>query len=1384
MSCSRNNQGAINALKGYRKQFIYTLQRILCYNEIETEFRPEGEYEDLDIYGNDGGVVEIIQVKALLSKKLSLKDILESKTENSFLQRTIRAFSNNHSPTIKLVSFGEVNDDIQQLSQGNYSPALIAKLKELKLKDADIRLLQNHFKCEVVEEKRVEENIKRVIEGWGNFIDSSITIELLVYWIYSAAEKQVIVNINEFKQQVEKIGQFQIGRLNFNEQYGTIIRPLNYNIEKDDLQILKSDFYQGISASFKHILADIDVKRFDKLLAINNKFQKCKVVFIHGASGQGKSTLAYRYLAEYCNENTVFEIKLSNDILKIYKTINALESIAQGIRFPITLYIDIVPCSSEWINLIFELASKIDFKFLVTIRSEDWNATQIKLGDKFQFDELELTLEKDEAEQIYNSLNTVNPDLKYIDFEDAWRNFGEHGPLLEFVYLITQNESLSAKLKSQIFTIWNDQTNIGNQKIKLLRYIALADSFSSKVRYKELSRFLNIDNLGFLVELLQKEYLIKLTDDKAYITGLHPVRSEIIKDILFDNEVHIVSEYVLDSLNFIADNTLFNFLRFAFRQASLSPDVLLEKLKKLNPNSWQFYYWATKSFIWKGIDDYVNQNINTLNKIYNDYQKGWLIVVNFDFSGITERGSFMESSDLFSEEQRKYAKDLNSKLSPKENVYKHCKEWLQSIKQIELGAHDNDEWQAFSLFLFWLHYFEIKDIKINFNNLDFDKYLHELSLEVLSYVLYSIKCQKKIFSEFVTKVETSFLQKLSKEFSIIEIEKENNSINCHYLVDIIDEKFTTDETDFVHAKSMRIINLIRYAFPEMESFGTNGVGYKFSFLPDMPDSSYKRIPKKNLPLKQLVEINSTFINIFEYTKRLSGWQEYVDSIITKRKLYVDILNKLVYAFCMYHKQKNLQPLVQYVQDYSDNYHSKIKNEPMSSLPKSIIDEWGLIGERVIEDAYKAENYEKSLQDITQVLAQKKYEKYLTLLRDYDSSIENFLWQSADTIVRKIKILLKEDASEIQDSARVSLVGNLYKTYECIMSFQQYFEEHFKKFTDIKLLQSVEKQEIEAITTLCFVYHHFINSETFLLGNIPAAALNRFNETKNTFKRKLIDSFKILGKKTASDITLDFDENNKRCIVIANTPNALSSLELIQKVYDNIYSVLGQPDYSSIKYLLVNSLFPDFNLILLVHGKPINMKWYEFKIYNLREKEYADLSQFNLIPQDMPEYFVKKFSLQAWNKSLNDFQALDQLLESISTCNQLAFHFHQLKYFENKSIEDYNLEIFTNHVKKTGSLFQENLQKALDLYANYAELCNTEQIDFLDDSEKLDFYNLLINNHKNFYPTDELFELGEMKFTLGAEEIKNWLPRLEELTNNTSLMYYFLAGKIIGNKFNT
>ena len=76
------NLGAISALKGYRVQFLYTLYRILTYNESEFIFQPEGIFEDLDIQNKQNDVVEIVQVKNL-GERLTLSDIITTKKEKT-----------------------------------------------------------------------------------------------------------------------------------------------------------------------------------------------------------------------------------------------------------------------------------------------------------------------------------------------------------------------------------------------------------------------------------------------------------------------------------------------------------------------------------------------------------------------------------------------------------------------------------------------------------------------------------------------------------------------------------------------------------------------------------------------------------------------------------------------------------------------------------------------------------------------------------------------------------------------------------------------------------------------------------------------------------------------------------------------------------------------------------------------------------------------------------------------------------------------------------------------------------------------------------------------------------------------------------------------------
>jgi hypothetical protein len=1378
-----NNLGAISALKGYRVQFLYSLYRILTFKEAENKFHPEGKFEDLDVYNHADTVVEIIQVKDL-GKVLTLADIITTKKENTFLKRAIKSYDEGNSPLIKLVSFGEINEDVKNLSNSDYSQSFIKKLNKQGLNQKDIEVLKGNFQYEIVDKQSIENEALSNIEKWGSFVDTQITLDLLLYWIYYAAEKQLSITPSNFKTQFDKVCKFQSERISFNKTYNSLIQPLDSNIEHEDIEHLKLDFYKGISATYKHILADVDVIRVDKLRQIQENFNDSNIVFIHGASGQGKSTLAYRFLKENCSENTVFELKqLPENITTIYDVINSLEGISKGIRFPLTIYIDVEPGNKEWIHVLKELASKKNFNFLITIREEDWNS--IEVGDKFIFSEIELIFEQEEAELIYDALDDYNKDLKFINFVSSWDYFGGKGPLLEFVYLIAQNESLSAKLNSQINKIRSDSSDLGKEKVLLLRYIVLADSYGAKVKLTELNQFLQLKNeIHFLIDLLQKEYLLKISSDKSHIIGLHPVRSEIIKGLLFDDEIYKESDFALDALSFISDNTTLVFLRNAFRYSGLLPEILIERLKAFEPKSWQMYFLIFKSLLWKGIADYTKKNNSVLNQIYTDYGNGWKIVVNFDFASVIEGGSMMENSDIFTEEQRQYAKSMNQKFSDKKEVFSYCLDWLNNLKAINIIPQGKHEWDSFGLFLFWLNHFNNKSIVIDFNQFEFEENLSHQSLDTIALTLYALKVYSSQSFSYVERTEKIFLRKLSEKYNIISIEQNDKDISCHYLFDIVDEEFETEENDFVNAKSMKIIDLLRFAFPEKEYYNSNGVGHQFSFLPSNHDSSIKQIPQRNLPLKPLVEINSTYINLFEYTKRPNSWQEYVNEVIDRRLLLNDVMSKMTKAFNLYHKQKHLKPLADYVHDYTENYHQIIKGKSAPVLPQNIIDEWGEYGDGSAKKVKSNFNSSESLSEkpeLKQILASKKYSSFLGLYQDLDCSIENFLWQSAESIFRKIKISLKEDVSSMSDNARVSLVGNLFKAFEVIDKFQEEFRLHFVKFIDSVVLKKLENSEIDNISILCFLYRQFIYSDSFVAGNASKIAITRLTDTESNIKRKISNGLKVIAKGFEGNIKVEFDEKNNRCVILVYHYVSIESFQLIELLYNKLYELLEQPDYTSIKYLILNTKYPIFNIILLISGKSINSTWYEFKTYNLREKRFDQLEQFNLIPQKIPLDIIERHSIESWNIELNEFENLDKLLESASTAYQLAFHFSQLGYFEDKTVEDYNENILKKHVDKTGSMFQANLQKALDIFGTYAAQCNNAGIEFTDDVEKCDFFELFIDSHKFFYPNDMLFEKRELNLSLGTKEIEGWIPRLEKLVSNISIIYYFIAGKIIGKK---
>jgi hypothetical protein len=136
-------------------------------------------------------------------------------------------------------------------------------------------------------------------------------------------------------------GKFTAERAEHHGQWFTNIVPIEDHALTDEArQELTDEFYRGISTHYDHILADLDIVRPTKLEEVAEAFESTRVVIVHGASGQGKTTLALRYLREHFPNHWRFQVKLIENKQHALSIAAALVGHADAIDVPIAVYAD------------------------------------------------------------------------------------------------------------------------------------------------------------------------------------------------------------------------------------------------------------------------------------------------------------------------------------------------------------------------------------------------------------------------------------------------------------------------------------------------------------------------------------------------------------------------------------------------------------------------------------------------------------------------------------------------------------------------------------------------------------------------------------------------------------------------------------------------------------------------------------------------------------------------------------------------------------------------------------------------------------------------------------------------------------------------------------
>lgn len=441
---------------------------------------------------------------------------------------------------IKVISYGNIGPEIISAWSGNKSSqeVIIKKLRSIpnSFELEDINLLFNNIIWEKVNENDILQRINKQLSHSLTSSSPEYAFSLLIWWLYIASENRTKITHDELLNKIKSVGKYLNERMSYQKEWFHSLLPL-ISQENLDLDNLSQEYYQGVSTRFSHIQLGLDIYRKNQIEKIDELLIKNKTIIIHGASGQGKTSLVYRYLLEIIPEEWRLQVDYINRKEHAKSIALAIADYLAIFKATQYLYIDVSPRDSDWKILIKALLDISNIKIIVTIRSEDLARQTIGLEELGLPALLQVNLYQEEAEYIYTQLSNKKIVKKSFPTpQQAWITFGSNGSLLEYIYFLTQTTSLKEKLHSQTKRLHEEirQGKLPHQTTKLLLSCAIATSYEARIDIALVAKKLSFIEIQETFSFFEDEYLLRKSIDKRYVEALHPIRSRILSELLID----------------------------------------------------------------------------------------------------------------------------------------------------------------------------------------------------------------------------------------------------------------------------------------------------------------------------------------------------------------------------------------------------------------------------------------------------------------------------------------------------------------------------------------------------------------------------------------------------------------------------------------------------------------------------------------------------------------------------------------------------------------------------------------------------------------------------------------------------------------------------------
>ncbi|NVJ03779.1 hypothetical protein HUW63_00765 [Myxococcus sp. AM001] len=1236
--------GAQAALRGYRLQALYTLYRLLRPADITKSFRLEG-HEDLDILDGEGRVLEVIQLKAYATT-LSLSHLKPQKAD-SFFRRVLSRRAAFPEARECIVSFGPYGVELQAAWAGvpAHRAHALGLFESWGYTRAQAQELLATVRLDTADEAALGAAIFAFLKETFTGCDPVSAFNLLHAWLFQAAEERATITRSQLQERLLAVGRFLKERDAHQAEWFTAVRPLEDAVAPHKEE-LGEDFYQGVSARFEHILAGVDVLRPELLAALKAAFGRSRVVVVRGASGQGKSTLAYRFLRDHVPAASRFEVRLVQDRRHALNIARALLGHLSSIGAVSYIYIDVTPGDTAWTDLVQSLHEHPAARILVTIREEDWLRTSIS-DAALRFEEVKLQLEEHEARSIHSQLVERPPRSTHLDFEEVWARFGGSGPLLEFTYLVTHHDTLKARLGQQVRRLCEEvQRGVRPRaEMELLRRVAVASAYGARLQLLLLAQDLELPEMLLTVQRLEREYLIRPDAAGRLVEGLHPVRSEILVDLLTDPAFNPWVEVATRSLSQMVEGDLGEFLLNAFSRRSDTSATLQQALATLKPSSWEGVAQVCRALVWWGLSAYVAHNADVLAEAKARYGNGWWVSLRFDVGNV--QGSapgLMENPfaelDIIPAENRAAMPELQARQSDSTEIFAAASRWLRNVTWALRAPFSSDGWTDAAEVIFRAAWYGLPLPNLGALLETYASVLDELPLETAVDVAYACSFLADTqMSNWLDPLRPRLLKRIRRELRIVRLEDDGEQLKAHFVV--IPEELGlltapgTNGQHRPHAHAVRCARLLRGALPGRSVYATQGYGHRFAMFPVDVDETVKNIQAKYLPPEWATRINNMFLNLTNYADRPATWETHAHEVFAVRRELMRLLQMVRGALENYFKGRDAKALVSTSRTEWENYETTRQRIPWRTpfLPQTAVDEWGFSSEGNDQTAPTAP-YGREHQ-----IALLRHEPYVSLVRSYERSLSNFLRQAPAPLL--LQSLLAQGNVLQAEAARAMLqmrdrkdlgtnlpMSNLSDALAKLPALRREFRARLARFLDAGELAALETREEEMLHAVRALWLLFTTAPD--RGDVRQPlhlAQSRVEKALELIQGNLRSRFKVLAEHQATArilarnaswnqspalwLVLDMDSpltlHPARAALLGILHSALARAKLSQPLLHVVRTawphIVIIPTFRGRATAPTAWLFDPLTLIL---NRPEEFGWYNHVLHPIPEETWGDL----------------------------------------------------------------------------------------------------------------------------------------------------------------------------------